>query len=175
MFYHKVNKRSRTAITDFLTRHYRYNTMNSWNRSTSYANNVKVQNLDIPADLQDLAYSVAFGEIEAPDWDIFFARTVSDFNRRTGYLVLYEAQANKDGTYSVYTGCAVDMYEDFADWDIQDLRRRVELVQDFDQTCDRLRRGFLYLLENYQPEEYTEVKEIAHRAMQPFGADLLSI
>lgn len=74
-------------MTDFLTRHYRYNTMNSWNRSTSYANNVKVQNLGIPADLQDLAYAVAFGEVEAPDWDIFFARTVSDFYRRTGYHI----------------------------------------------------------------------------------------
>lgn len=79
--------------------------MNSWNRSTSYANDVKVPNLDIPSELQDLAYDVASGEVEAPDWDIFFARTVSDFYQRTGYhigfngrssgyLVLYEAQAN---------------------------------------------------------------------------------
>lgn len=89
--------------------------MNSWNRSTSYANDVKVPNLDIPSELQDLAYDVASGEVEAPDWDIFFARTVSDFYRRTGYhigfngrssgyLVLYEAQANEEGAYSVYPG-----------------------------------------------------------------------
>lgn len=186
MFYHKVNKRSRSAMTDFLTRHFRYNTMNSWNRSTSYANNVKVQNLGVPDNLQDLAYDIAYGEIEAPDWDIFFARTVSDFyqstgchigfnGRSSGYLVLYEAQANEDGTYSIYPGRPIDMYEDFADWDIQDLRSHVELVQDFDRACDRLRDGFLYLLENYTPGEYTEVKEIPRRAMQPVGADLLSL
>ncbi len=67
------------------------------------------------------------------------------------------------------------MYEDFTDWDIQELRRRVELIQDFDRTCDRLRDGFLYLLENYTPEEYTEVKRIPHRAIQPLGLDLLSL
>ena len=105
MFYQKVNRRSREAMTGFLARHYRYNTMNSLNCFTSYANNVKIQNLDIPSELQDLAYDVASGEVEAPDWDIFFARTVSDFYQRTGYhigfngrssgyLVLYEAQAN---------------------------------------------------------------------------------
>ncbi len=84
MFYHKVNKRSRPTMTLFLTRHFRYNTMNSWNRSTSYANNVKVQNLDIPDRLRDLAYDIACGGIEAPDWDIFVGRTVSDFYQRTG-------------------------------------------------------------------------------------------
>ena len=82
--------------------------MNSWNRSTSYANDVKVPNLDIPS--------------EAPDWDIFFARTVSDFDR----------------------------------------------------TCDRLREGFIFMLEHYAPGEYTEVKEIPHRVMEPAGKGLLA-
>ena len=74
-------------MTGFLTQHYRYNTMNSLNCFTSYANNVKIQNLDIPSELQDLAYDVASGEVEAPDWDIFFARTVSDFGLRIPFGV----------------------------------------------------------------------------------------
>ena len=185
MFYQKVNRRSREAMTGFLIRHYRYNTMNSWNRSTSYANNVKIQNLAIPGDLQDLAYDVASGEVEAPDWDISFARTVSDFYRRTGYhigfngrssgyLVLYEAQAYEDGAYSIYPGRPIDMCEDFSGWNLSDLRRRVELVQDFDRTCDRLRESFIFMLEHYIPGEYTEVKEIPHRVMQPAGKSLLA-
>lgn len=87
MFYQKVSKRSREAMSGFLARHYRYNTMNSWNQSTSYANNVKVPNLDVPQELQELAYDVAGGEVEAPDWDMFFARTVTDFYRRTGFHI----------------------------------------------------------------------------------------
>ena len=55
--------------------------------------------------------------------------------------MLYEAEANEDGTYSFYPGRPIDMYEDFADWDMRDLRSRVALVQDFDKTCDRLREG----------------------------------
>lgn len=185
MFYQKVNKRSRAAMTGFLTQHYRYNTMNSLNCFTSYSNNVKIQNLDIPSELQDLAYDVASGEVEAPDWDVFFARTVSDFYQRTGYhigfngrssgyLVLYEAEANEDGTYSLYPGRSIDMYDDFAGWDMQNLRGRVELVQDFDRTCDRLREGFIFMLEHYTPGEYTEVKRIPHRVMEPTGKSLLA-
>ncbi|NBK80684.1 hypothetical protein D5272_19650, partial [bacterium D16-76] len=120
-----------------------------------------------------------------PDWDIFFARTVSDFYQRTGYhigfngrssgyLVLYEAEANEDGTYSLYPGRSIDMYEDFAGWDMQDLRGRVELVQDFDKTCDRLREGFVFMLEHYAPGQYTEVKRIPHRVMEPTGKSLLA-
>lgn len=186
MFYQKVSKRSREAMSGFLVRHCRYNTMNSWNQSTSYANNVKVPNLDVPQELQDLAYDVASGEVEAPDWDMFFARTVTDFYRRTGchigfngrgsgYLVLYEAKANGDGTYSIYPGRSMDMYEDFSGWGMADLRRRVELVQDFDRTCDSLREGFLYLLQNYAAQEYTQVQRIPRRTMQPIGLDLLAV
>ena len=68
--------------------------MNSWNRSTSYANDVKAPNLDIPSELQDLAYDVASGEVEAHDWDIFFARTVSDFYRRTGYHIGFNGRSS---------------------------------------------------------------------------------
>ena len=47
MFSVKVDMRSRKAMTEFLENHFRYSTMNSWNGSTSYANNVKYYNLDL--------------------------------------------------------------------------------------------------------------------------------
>lgn len=37
----KVNTKDRKEMIAFLKNHFRYDTMNSWNRSTSYANNVK--------------------------------------------------------------------------------------------------------------------------------------
>ena len=44
MFYEqKVDRRSREQMVEFLAGHFRYNTMNSWNRGTSYANRVKVR------------------------------------------------------------------------------------------------------------------------------------
>ncbi len=41
-FYTPVDLRSRADMTGFLKKHFRYHTMNSWNRSTSYACNLKI-------------------------------------------------------------------------------------------------------------------------------------
>lgn len=66
------------------------------------------------------------------------------------------------------------MHEDFSGWDMSDLRDRVELVQDFDRTCDQLRERFIFMLEHYTAGEHTKVKEIPHRVMQPAGKSLLA-
>lgn len=50
----KVNV-TRKEMVNYLKNHFRYNTANSWNQSTSYARNVKVYNLDLPKDLLDRA------------------------------------------------------------------------------------------------------------------------
>ena len=46
-FQKKVDRRSRSAMVDYLQGHERYNTMNSWNRLTSYANNIKIHRLGL--------------------------------------------------------------------------------------------------------------------------------
>ena len=46
MFYKSVDLRSRSHR--FLRSHERYNTMNSWNRTTSYSNNMKIHSLGFP-------------------------------------------------------------------------------------------------------------------------------
>lgn len=46
-FFEKVDLRSRDAMVSFLVNHFRYNTMNSWNRSTSWANNLKVYKTEL--------------------------------------------------------------------------------------------------------------------------------
>ena len=51
MFYKEVDKRYREAMTAFLKKHFRYHTMNSWNRSTSYANCIKLHQIDKPDDI----------------------------------------------------------------------------------------------------------------------------
>jgi len=53
MYYKEVDKRYKETLTKFLRKHFRYNTMNSWNRSTSYANNIKLHNVDKPKDIDD--------------------------------------------------------------------------------------------------------------------------
>ena len=41
------------------------------------------------------------------------------------------------------------MGEDFEDWDMYTLRRRVKLVQEFDRLCDKLLARTVELLEHY--------------------------
>ena len=48
MYYKEVDKRYRESMVKYLRKHFRYNTMNSWNKSTSYANNIKLYNIDKP-------------------------------------------------------------------------------------------------------------------------------
>lgn len=57
-FSKKVDLRSRNDMIGFLCSHFRYNTMNSWNCSTSYANNVKIYNLGLSKDDEDKLYEL---------------------------------------------------------------------------------------------------------------------
>ena len=53
MYYKEADKRYRESMVKFLKNHFRYNTMNSWNRSTSYANNIKLHQIDKPEDIDN--------------------------------------------------------------------------------------------------------------------------
>ena len=41
-FAQKIDMRNRKKMTEYLKNHFRYYTANSWNRSTSYACNLKI-------------------------------------------------------------------------------------------------------------------------------------
>lgn len=66
----------------------------------------------------------------------------------------------------VVNGRSVDQWEDFSDWSIEDLRRRVRLVQDFDRTCDQIRTAFIDLLDECEvvEEEVVTVSKVKRLA-----------
>ena len=196
-FYEEVDTRSREAMAQYLENHLRYNTMNSWNRSTSYANCVKVHRLDLPEEIVDKAFEMldcseiydVFSRLlrdwaDAHDWEWQAGFT----GRSGGYLVLYRggvdwknaktAKCDRcgkltwhkqdtpcpseycNGTLRVLDkpvpqifsqpGKSVDQDEDFSDWDIDDLRKRVQLVQEFDRLCDQIVEEFIWMGEQYE-------------------------
>ena len=209
MFFKEVDKRSRKAMSDFLKRHYRYNTANSWNRSSSYANNIKLYNLGLPKETEDKLWDM----LDCQEIYDRFSELINDFGlkhnwrwqagfngRSSGYLVLYQGEA-KPSEYksfctacgqknyktveetgnnicgrcrqparvnyktpplniSVYPGRPVDMDEDFEDWDMQELKDRVELIQEFDRLTDDIVAEAVYFAEHYriEDEEYYEPK-----------------
>ena len=115
MFSQKVDMRNRKKMIDFLTEHFRYNTMNSWNRSTSYANNVKYYNLDLTKEQQDKFFDLL--DSDCNDFYECYADPLIDgfredtgftaaFNGRSGgYLVMYEFEWKELGYKSRCTSC----------------------------------------------------------------------
>ena len=148
------------SMWNFLKNHYTYYTMNSWNRSQSIANNVKLHRLDLDGDWT-VAMRYLFDEADAgllqmqiedeirefvdenPYYEVFFN------GRSGGYLVISE----KQGHGSILPECVeeFDTYEEFKEevkagwnyWNVKDfnreLREAVEIVREFDKLCDRLR------------------------------------
>lgn len=99
----KVDLRSRKAMAEFLTSHFKYNTMNSWNGVTSYAHCVKVHRLGLTREQEDKAFEVISAE-DGYVWqdDLQFLineyteanngrYTIGANGRSSGYLVMYNS------------------------------------------------------------------------------------
>lgn len=100
----KRKPRTRKEMIAYLAEHFRYNTMNSWNQSTSYAHNLKVTRLEFPSkDTETRAYDIiscedadgAFDQVNELIRDFTDAQSgcyTAGFNGRSGgYLVLYNS------------------------------------------------------------------------------------
>jgi hypothetical protein len=201
-FYQDVDKRSKKEMIAFLENHFRYDTMSSWNRSTSYANKVKVWDV-IPSSLQDKVFEMmdVEGFYDDINWILEVWGSENDyayqagFNGRSGgYIVMYEGsykneyfikpdekfnhpsgtysdrlrrwvqkeEAEKNGwigkTYkkiSTWPGRSIDQGEDFLDWEMGQLKSRVELVQSFDTMCDNVVAQVIDMAQNQEVVEET--------------------
>lgn len=196
-FYRKVDMRNREAMIAFLEGHFRYHTMNSWNRSSSYANCVKIHRLDLTREQMDKAWTMldmaeVFDAINGiiHDWSTAYEwRWTAGFNgRSSGYLVLYQggldyqnartAQCDTCGKKTwhkqdtpcttdwchgtlrvlpkpvpqivMYPGRGLDAGEEFEEWDMESLRDRVGLVQEFDRLCDNVLKAFVDFCDHYE-------------------------
>lgn len=175
LFTNYKEPKNREEYIDFLKNHYRYFTMNSWNRSTSYANNVKIYNLDLTDEQKDKAYEFLCDDnIDTTEYQLeqmtlfstFYMKTgynVGFNGRSSGYLVLYDTQTEyKDGKRNTHTypGRSIDADEDFEDWDTDDIISRYILVEAFDKLCDELRDLLINYIDNaeIQEHEYTITK-----------------
>ena len=98
-FWKAIDTRSRQKMQKFLKEHFRYATMSSWNRSTSYACNMKIYNLDVPEEVKDRLYEM----LDCQEVYDRIRNLIDDFNaehdfvwqaafngRSSGYLVLYQ-------------------------------------------------------------------------------------
>ncbi|HIT84883.1 MAG TPA: hypothetical protein IAA60_03135 [Candidatus Ornithomonoglobus intestinigallinarum] len=203
-FYREVDLRSRTAMIEFLKNHFRYYTMNSWNRAQSYACNLKIYRLGLDKAVTDKLFDL----LETQESYDAMHDLIEDFNlshnyrwqagmngRSGGYLVLYQGESRPSEYKSyctncgqrnfssvsetgavcgrcrqaaridyrtvpkdifVYPGRGTDDDKDFADWDLDALKSRVKLVQEFDSLADSMVGQAVYFAKHYElcEEEY---------------------
>ncbi len=203
MYYKQVDKRSREALTTILKQHFRYHTMNSWNRSTSYANCIKLHHVARPSDIDEDTW---WQMLEITAWHDTLSDLLEDFaikhnwqwqaginGRSGGYVVLYRGGIKPSGYKSYCSRCGqknyqavlegkvgtcgrcdaqarvnfkqthmqvftwpgkdIDMYEDFEDWTLSELRERTELVQEFDKLCETIVAEYLHICRDYRITE----------------------
>ena len=124
LFSQRVDKRSRAEMTAYLSGHFRYNTMNSWNRSTSYACNMKLHKLGLDRETEDKLWDM----IQVPEFYERLNERIEDFNwqhnylwqagwngRSGGYLVLYQGGTKPSGYRSYCTKCGQKNYTSVAE------------------------------------------------------------
>lgn len=113
-FSQSVDLRSRQEMTDFLRNHFRYSTMNSWNRATSYACNLKIHRLGLESEIESKLYDMLdtqeFLFMRQDTLDLFNEvhdyRWQAAFNGKSGgYLVLYQGELRPTEHLSYCTCC----------------------------------------------------------------------
>ena len=123
-FYMPVDLCSRSAMTGYLQTHFRYYTMNPWNRSESYACNLKITHLGLNNEIVDKLFDMietqeffsslrvlmhAFNEKHCYRWQ------VSMNGRGGGYLVLYQGELKPSGYKSYCSYCGQRNYKSVAE------------------------------------------------------------
>jgi len=121
MYYRQVDRRSRKPLVAFLKKHFRYHTMNRWNRSTSYANCIKLYQVDKPSDIDEDTW---WQMLDVPDWHHILSNLLDDFARQYdfqwqagingrsgGYVVLYRGGIKPSGYKSYCTHCGQKNYQ----------------------------------------------------------------
>lgn len=144
MYYKQVDKRCRKALVAFLKKHFRYHTMNSWNRSTSYANCIKLHHVDQPSDIDDDTW---WEMLEITDWHNILSNLLEDFageydfqwqaginGRSGGYVVLYKGGMKPSGYKSYCTRCGQKNYQALPEGEVGicgrcDARARINFKQ----------------------------------------------
>lgn len=119
-FYRPADLGSRHEMTQFLSSHFRYPTMNSWNGCTSYACNLKITHLGLSSEEIDKLFDLIqtqefFDAMDTLKQD--FAATHNYIwqawmnGRSGGYLVLYQGELTPSGYRSYCSHCGQKNYQ----------------------------------------------------------------
>jgi len=182
IFYKKgVDISSVKSMFEFINGHFRYDTMNSWNRMESIANNVKLYNLHLDGDWCT-ACSYLFDDNDIGDlqseintmileWEKNHPHYSLGFNGRSGgYLVMYNQESDGRVNFRSIVPDYFEGYDTYEEWKenikepwygynvkdfLRELRDLTQDIRDFDILCDDIRD----LVNEYSKMNYEEDRE----------------
>lgn len=194
MFYKKgVDISNARSMYEFITNHFIYWTLNSWNSLESIANNVKIYNLKLEGDEWEVLHALERDDYFTvnsmiEDWEYEHKGYKVGFNGRSnGYLVLYNESNNSSVVPDHLYG--YESYEKFKQdytyyyGTMQDakyeLRECTKLIQDFDKLCDKIRDYVNELskrdlktdylkevVEAFNEHYYDDLKELGYKELE---------
>lgn len=148
-FFKTVDRRSRKAMTSFLSNHFRYYTQNSWNLTTSFANNVKLYNLGLTETQTDKAYEI-ISDVFDEFWETRIEPLVYMFEETTGYTIGMNGRSS--GYIVLYDkahpSAPIQPHTDYDAYSMNDLKTLTELVCEFDKLCDNIIDAFIDTVNN---------------------------
>lgn len=161
-FRKELNMSNKDELQEFIESHFRYNTMNSWNGSTSWAHRVKVHHLPLTHEECMKAFDLL--DVEEVnegirdiirEWEIErkFEWQVGFNGRSSGYIVLYQGGKRPDGQVFAWSGRSVDADLDFTDWVLEDFQDKAKFISEFDLLADQLLTAFVGYIENYDVQD----------------------
>lgn len=94
--------RTRKEMIAYLAGHFRYDTMSSWNQSSSYAVEIKVRSLNLTQEQQGAVYEM----LDVQDaWDESgYNSILRDFDRRNNYIYQIGTNGRSGGYLVLYQG-----------------------------------------------------------------------
>lgn len=167
-----IDLENEEAVFTFLKEHPLYFLMNLWNRLQTFAQNIKIYNLDVDREVSDKLFELL--DVDSPDVQFIFDDNIRDFKeenpgytiytngRSNGYLILAPDQ-NDQGKLSDMMG-TIKNYDTLdnlkEDYDFEEFKDLAKTVMNFDKTCDSIIQSVISLAENCEivEEEYTVLK-----------------
>lgn len=163
-FEKRINRASRKDMISFLRNHFRYHTMNSWNAGTSYAHCIKIsRGIGLPNDIDETKWDM----LNSQKWNNHMGDLIDSFadahnyswqvgtnGRSGGYLVLYQGGI-KNGKIICYPGRSSDQNENFDDWEMDEIKARVNIIRDFDMLASDIVIEFASFCRTYSVVDET--------------------
>ena len=159
-FTKEVDLENEEAVFKYLKEHPLYWLMNSWNRLQTFAQNIKIYNLNVDKEVEDKLYELL--DVESLDIKFAYEDGVNDFEEENpGYIILAPNENRSNFCDMVDTINNYDTLDELKeDYDFEAFKDLAKTVMNFDRACDDIIQNIVGIAKDCEivEEEYTITK-----------------